>query len=55
MLYTPGDGKALTEFMSGRGFTRLGWSVDFGGSCVVSNLLATRGMKPHLARLDALT
>ena len=31
MLYTPGDGKALTEFMSGRGFTRLGWSVDFGG------------------------
>ncbi|MGR4065638.1 MAG: galactokinase [Vulcanimicrobiaceae bacterium] len=55
MLYTPGDGKALTEFMNARGFTRLGWTVDFGGSCVVSNLLATRGMKPHLARLDPVS
>ena len=48
MLYCPSDGKALTEYMAGQGFSRLSWTVDFSGSRVVSDLLATRGMKPHL-------
>jgi D-glycero-alpha-D-manno-heptose-7-phosphate kinase len=48
MLYCPSDGKALTEYMAGQGFARLSWTVDFSGSRVVSDLLATRGMKPHL-------
>jgi D-glycero-alpha-D-manno-heptose-7-phosphate kinase len=48
MLYCPADGKALTEYMASQGFSRLSWTVDFSGSRVVSDLLATRGMKPHL-------
>jgi D-glycero-alpha-D-manno-heptose-7-phosphate kinase len=47
MLYCPGDGRALTEFMAGAGFERLSWTVDFGGSRVVSNLLVTRSQKRH--------
>ncbi|MBV8284416.1 MAG: galactokinase [Candidatus Eremiobacteraeota bacterium] len=47
MLYCPGDGKALTEFMAAQGFERLSWTVDFGGSRVVSNLLVTRSQKRH--------
>jgi D-glycero-alpha-D-manno-heptose-7-phosphate kinase len=49
MLYCTGDGKALTEYMAGLGFDRLNWTVDFGGSRVVSNLLATRSVKRHRA------
>jgi D-glycero-alpha-D-manno-heptose-7-phosphate kinase len=47
MLYAPRDGKALTEYMASHGFERLSWSVDFGGSRVVSNLLASRSMRRH--------
>ena len=47
MLYCPGDGKALTEFMAAQGFERLSWTVDFSGSRVVSNLLVTRSQKRH--------
>jgi D-glycero-alpha-D-manno-heptose-7-phosphate kinase len=47
MLYCPADGKALTDFMAGQGFERLSWTVDFGGSRVVSNLLVTRSQKRH--------
>jgi D-glycero-alpha-D-manno-heptose-7-phosphate kinase len=49
MAYCAGDGKALTEYMAAQGFARLSWSVDFAGSRLVSDLLATRSMKPHLA------
>jgi D-glycero-alpha-D-manno-heptose-7-phosphate kinase len=47
MLYAPGDGKALTAFMASQGFERLSWNVDFGGTRVASNLLATRSIKVH--------
>jgi len=48
MLYCPADGKALTEYMAGQGFSRLSWTVDFSGSRVVSDLLATRGAQPQM-------
>ena len=38
MLYTPSDGKALTEYMRGQGFSRLSWTVDSSGSRIVSDL-----------------
>jgi len=47
MFYCPGDGKALTEYMASLGFERLSWTVDFGGSRVVSNLLTLRSVKAH--------
>jgi D-glycero-alpha-D-manno-heptose-7-phosphate kinase len=50
MLYCPSGGNALTEYMAGQGFSRLSWTVDFSGSRIVSDLLATRGTKPHLDR-----
>ncbi len=47
MLYCPSGGAALTEFMAGQGFGRLNWSLDYSGSRVVSNMLASRAMRPH--------
>jgi D-glycero-alpha-D-manno-heptose-7-phosphate kinase len=38
MLYTPSDGKALTEYMHGQGFSRLSWTIDSSGSRIVSDL-----------------
>ena len=49
LLYCPNDGKRLTEFMASQGFERLNWTLDFAGSRVVANLLASRGNKPHRA------
>lgn len=49
MLYSPGDGRALTDFMAGQGFERLSWTLDFSGSRVVSNLLVARSQKRHSA------
>jgi D-glycero-alpha-D-manno-heptose-7-phosphate kinase len=53
MLYCPQDGKALTEFMAAKGFDRLSWMMDFSGTRLVSNLLASTNFKPHAARLHA--
>jgi D-glycero-alpha-D-manno-heptose-7-phosphate kinase len=47
MFYCPHDGKALTEYMASQGFERLSWTVDFAGSRVVSNLLASRSLRRH--------
>ena len=47
MLYCPSGGSALTEHMATLGFERLSWNVDFAGTRVVSNLLATRSVKRH--------
>ncbi len=47
MLYCPTDGKALTKYMAGQGFERLNWTLDFSGSRLVSNLLASRSMRLH--------
>ena len=38
MLYAPSDGKALTEYMRGQGFSRLSWTVDSSGSRIVTDL-----------------
>lgn len=47
MLYCKDAGKALTAYMASQGFERLNWTVDFGGSRVTTNLLASRSLKPH--------
>jgi D-glycero-alpha-D-manno-heptose-7-phosphate kinase len=47
MFYCPGDGAALTEFMARQGFGRLSWMADFGGSRVLTNLLASRSVRVH--------
>jgi len=49
MLYCPAEGKALTEYMAGQGFARLNWMMDFSGSRVVSNTLASRSSHRHKA------
>jgi D-glycero-alpha-D-manno-heptose-7-phosphate kinase len=51
MLYCRDGGKALTSYMASQGFERLNWTVDFGGSRLTTNLLATRSVKPHAAAM----
>lgn len=50
MLYCPSQGKALTEYMAEQGFVRLNWMMDFSGSRVVSNTLASRSSHRHRAK-----
>ncbi len=52
MLYCPVEGKALTEYMAGQGFARLNWMMDFSGSRVVSNTLASRSSHRHKAATE---
>jgi D-glycero-alpha-D-manno-heptose-7-phosphate kinase len=54
MLYCPNKGEELTNFMSAKGFSRMSWSVDFAGSRTVSNLLASRSIRPHTAAPPSL-
>ncbi len=44
MLYTPKNGKQLTEFMMGKGYARLNYNVEFEGSKVVTDLRSSQGL-----------
>jgi D-glycero-alpha-D-manno-heptose-7-phosphate kinase len=49
VLYCPKDGRALTEFMASKGFERLSWTAEFGGSRILNNSLGSRSIHRHSA------
>jgi D-glycero-alpha-D-manno-heptose-7-phosphate kinase len=50
MLYCPGDGQRLTEFMASQGMSRLTYAAEFEGSRVLTNTLTSRGLDLRPAR-----
>jgi len=50
MLYCPGDGRGLTEFMKARGMARLTYDAEFEGSRILSNVLGSRSEHYHMNR-----
>lgn len=47
MLYCPGDGARLTEFMASQGMARLAYHAEFEGSKVIANVMSSRSVDYH--------
>ena len=50
MLYCPGQGAALTEFMQSQGMARLTYDAEFEGTRVLTNVLGSRSVHYHFNR-----